>query len=186
MIKAVDLRRGAAVKYRDNLWVVVDSQHVAKGNKRSLMQVKLKNLATGTIVDERFRVSDSLEDVFVNKRQMEYSYSTGQSHFCMDSQTYEQVPIELDVIGDGVGYLISGATLDIQFFDGKALVAILPNTVDLKVTDAPPVVKGATATNQNKTATLETGIKVQVPPFVEIGETIRVDTRSGEYVERVR
>ena len=150
MIKAVDLRRGVAVKYRDNLWVVVDSQHVAKGNKRSLMQVKLKNLASGTIVDERFRVSDSLEDVFVDKRQMEYSYSTGQSHFCMDSQTYEQVAIGLDVIGDGVGYLVSGTALEIHYFDGKALVAILPNTVELKVTDAPPVVKGATATNQNK------------------------------------
>ncbi len=186
MIKAVDLRRGVAVKYRDSLWVVVDSQHVAKGNKRSLMQVKLKNLASGTIVDERFRVSDSLEDVFVDKRQMEYSYSTGQNHFCMDSQTYEQVPIALEVIGDGVGYLVSGTALEIHYFDGKALVAILPNTLDLKVIDAPPVVKGATATNQNKTATLETDLKVQVPPFVEIGETIRVDTRSGEYVERVR
>ncbi len=186
MIKAVDLRRGVSVRYRDDLWTVVDAQHVAKGNKRSLMQVKLKNLSSGTIVDERFRVSDSLEDVFVDKRQMEYSYSTGQSHFCMDSQTYEQVPIGLEVIGDGVGYLVSGTALEVHFFDGKALVAILPNTVDLKVTDAPPVVKGATATNQNKTATLETGIKVQVPPFVQIGEKVRVDTRSGEYVERVR
>ncbi len=186
MIKAVDLRRGIAVRYRDDLWTVVDSQHVAKGNKRSLMQVKLKNLSSGTIIEERFRVSDSLEDVFVDKRQMEYSYSSAQGHFCMDSQTYEQVPIPLEVIGESVGYLISGTTLEIHFFDGKALLALLPNTVDLKVAEAPPVVKGATATNQNKTAIMETGIKVQVPPFVDTGETIRVDTRSGEYVERVR
>ncbi len=186
MIKAVDLRRGIAVKYRDDLWAVVDSHHVAKGNKRSLMQVKLKNLASGTIIEERFRVSDTLEDVYVDKRQMEYSYSSAQGHFCMDSQTYEQVPIGLEVIGDSIGYLISGTTIEVHFFDGKALLAILPNTVDLKVAEAPPVVKGATATNQNKTAIMETGIKVQVPPFVDTGETIRVDTRSGEYVERVR
>ena len=186
MIKAVDLRRGIAVRYRDDLWTVVDSQHVAKGNKRSLMQVKLKNLSSGSIIDERFRVSDSLEDVFVDKRQMEYSYSNAQGHFCMDSQTYEQVPIGLEVIGDGVRYLVSGTTLEVHFFDSKAVLAILPNTMDLKVVEAPPVVKGATATNQNKTATLETGIKVQVPPFVGVGETVRVDTRSGEYVERVR
>ena len=184
MIKAVDLRRGAAVKYKDDIWVVAEFQHVAKGNKRSLMQVKLKNLNTGTIVNERFRVSDSLEDVYVDKRQMEYSYSTAEAHFCMDSESYEQVPLGLDVIGDGIGYLISGTQLEIHFFDGKAVTAILPNTVDLKVTDAPPVVKGATATNQNKTAIMETGISVQVPPFIEIGEVVRVDTRSGEYVQR--
>ena len=186
MIKAVDLRRGVAVRYRDDIWTVVEFQHVAKGNKRSLMQVKLKNLNSGTIINERFRVSDSLEDVFVDKRQMEYSYSTGDNHFCMDSETYEQVPLGLDVIGEGIGYLISGTPLEIHFFDGKAVTAILPNTVDLKVTDAPPAVKGATATNQNKAAIMETGITVQVPPFVENGETIRVDTRSGEYIERVR
>ncbi|NIA06397.1 MAG: elongation factor P [Actinobacteria bacterium] len=186
MIKAVDLRRGVAVRYRDDIWTVVDFQHVAKGNKRSLMQVKLKNLTTGSTIDERFRVSDSLEDVFVDKRQMEYSYSTADNHFCMDSETYEQVPLGLEVIGDGIGYLVSGTPLEVHFFDGKAATAILPNTVDLKVTDAPPAVKGATATNQNKTATLETGITVQVPPFVEMGEVVRVDTRSGEYVERVR
>ena len=148
MIKAVDLRRGIAVKHRQDIWIVVDFQHVAKGNKRSLMQVKLKNLSSGTIIEERFRVSDTLEDVFVDKRQMEYSYSTSDNHFCMDSKTYEQVP--------------------------------------LKVAEAPPTVKGATATNQSKTAKLETGITVEVPPFVEAGEIVRVDTRSGEYVERVR
>jgi len=184
MMKAVDLRRGVAVRYRDDIWVVADFQHVAKGNKRSLMQVKLKNLNSGTIINERFRVSDSLEDVYVDKRQMEYSYSTGEAHFCMDSESYEQVPLGLDVIGEDIGYLVSGTPLEIHFFDGKAVTAILPNTVDLKVTDAPPVVKGATATNQNKVATLETGITVQVPPFIEIGEVVRVDTRSGEYVQR--
>ena len=186
MIKAVDLRRGIVVNYRQDIWTVVEFQHVAKGNKRSLMQVKLKSLRNGTIIDERFRVSDSLEDVFVDKRQMEYSYSTSDNHFCMDSQTYEQVPVALEVIGDGVGYLVSGTSLEIHFFDGRAVTALLPNTVDLKVADTPPAVKGATATNQNKTAKLETGITVQVPPFVENGEMVRVDTRSGEYVERVR
>ena len=184
MIKAADLRRGAIVKYKDDIWVVADFQHVAKGNKRSLMQVRLKNLNTGTINNERFRVSDNLEDVFVEKKQMEYSYSTSDNHFCMDSETYEQVPLSLDVIGDGIGYLISGTPLEIHFFDGKAITAILPNTVDLKVIDTSPVVKGATATNQNKTATLETGITVQVPPFIDVGEVVKVDTRSGEYVQR--
>ena len=137
MIKALDLRRGAAVRHRDALWTVVESQHVAKGNKRSLMQVKLRNLATGTIIDERFRVSDTLEDVYVDKRQMEYSYTTGDSHFCMDTQSYEQIPIPLGVIGDGVGYLTSGTQLEIHFFDDKAVLTILPNTVELKAITSP-------------------------------------------------
>ena len=186
MIKAVDLRRGTVVNYRENIWTVVESQHVAKGNKRSLMQVKLKNIASGTTIEERFRVSDTLEDVYVDKRQMEYSYSTAESHFCMDTNNYEQVPIPLEVVGDGVGYLVSGTPLEVHFFDGRPITAVLPNTVDLKVEQTPPIVKGATATNQNKTAKLETGISVQVPSFVNNGETIRVDTRSGQYVERVR
>ena len=186
MIKAVDIRRGIAVKYQQDIWTVVDFQHVAKGNKRSLMQVKLKSLTNGTTSEERFRVSDSLEDVFLDKRQMEYSYSTGESHFCMDSQTYEQVPIPLAAIGAGVGYLVSGTSLEVYFFEGRAVNVILPNTVDLKVVEATPAVKGATATNQYKTAKLETGITAQVPSFVEVGEIIRVDTRNGEYVERAR
>ena len=186
MIKAVDLRRGTAVRYKDSVYVVTDSKHVAKGNKRSLMQVKLKNLSTGTIIDERFRVSDSLEDVYVDKRQMEYSYSTGENHFCMDSQSYEQVPLPLEVIGDGVGYLLSGTQLEVHFFDGQPVTAILPNSVDLKVVEAPPVVKGATATNQYKIVKLETGIEVQVPPFIDTGEAVRIDTRSGQYVERAK
>lgn len=186
MIKAVDLRKGAAVRYKDAIYVVTESKHVAKGNKRSLMQVKLRNLNTGTISDERFRVSDSLEDVYVDKRQMDYSYSTADNHFCMDSETYEQVALPLAVIGDGAGYLISGTPLDVHFFDGQPITAILPNTVDLKVVEAPPVAKGATATNQYKTAKLETGIEVQVPPFIDVGEAVRIDTRSGEYVERAK
>lgn len=186
MIKAVDLRRGVAVKYQQDIWTVVDFQHVAKGNKRSLMQVKLKSLTSGNSIEERFRVSDSLEDIFLDKRQMEYSYSTGESHFCMDSQTYEQVPIPLAAIGAGVGYLISGTSLEVYFFESRAVNVILPNTVDLKVVEATPAVKGATATNQYKTAKLETGITVQVPSFVEVGEIVRVDTRNGEYVERAR
>lgn len=186
MIKAVDIRRGMAVKYRDDVWTVVDFQHVAKGNKRSLMQVKLKSLSTGNAIEERFRVSDSLEDVYVDKRQMEYSYSSGDSHFLMDSQSYEQVPIPLEIIGDQVGYLTSGTALEVHFFEGRPITVILPNTVDLKIVETPPMVKGSTATNQYKKAKLETGIEIQVPAFVETGEVMRVDTRSGQYVERAR
>ncbi len=184
MIKAVELRKGRTVIYEDQLYVVHDSQHVAKGNKRSYMQAKLKNLTSGQLLDVRFRVDDLLDTPFLESKEMEFLYEDGENLVLMDTETYEQMSLEKDVLGDAIVFLKPNERLSCQMYEGKVLTAELPNVVDLEVTDTPPTVKGATATNQSKDAVLETGAKVKVPPFIETGERVRVDTRSGEYVER--
>ncbi len=188
MIKAIDLRRGMAVNFKDQIWIVHDMQKVSKGNWRSFMQIKFKNLMTGQIIDERFRVDEQLDQPFLDKKPMEYLYSAGPTdHVLMDTSTFEQVHVGDDVISDEqIKFLKPNEQVVVMANSGKIITVELPNTVDLQVSETPPGIKGATATNQYKEATLETGLRVQVPPFIETGEMIRIDTRSGEYVERVK
>lgn len=188
MIKAIDLRRGMAVTWKDQIWTVHDIQKVSKGNWRSFMQIKFKNLMTGQIIDDRFRVDEQLDQPFLDKKEMEYLYSSGpQEHVLMDTTNFEQVNVGPDVISDeSILYLRPNEKVIALLNSGTIISVELPNTVDLAVKDTPPGIKGATATNQYKDSTLETGLKMQVPPFIEIGDVIRVDTRSGEYVERVK
>jgi elongation factor P len=188
MIKAVDLRKGTAVMHEGEIWKVHECQHVAKGNKRSYMQAKLKNLSSGQLVEQRFRVDDTLEVPFLDKKEMEYLYSAGaDEHVLMDTESYEQIHVGSDAIdGDQILYLKPNERVTVLMHQGNIIQIDLPNTVDLEVTDTPPEIKGATATNQYKDATLETGLSVRVPPFISNGEQIRVDTRSGEFVERVK
>ena len=183
-VKAVDLRRGMGVAYKNSVWVVFSSEHVAKGNKRSYMQVEFKNAATGQIIKERFRVDEQLEEAFFERKSMEYLYSDGDSHVVMDGQSFEQVHLPAELIGEKSVYLAPNVELEVSFVEGKAVTAELPNTVELTVQDVPPQVKGATATAQTKDAVCEGGARVRVPPFVENGQLIKVDTRSGEYLGR--
>ena len=183
-IKAIDLRKGMGVQYKDSIWVVFDFEKVSKGNWRSYMQITLKNVKTGQIIKERFRVDEQLEQAMFDRRPMEYLYSDGRDHILMDLDTYEQVPLADELIGDQRVYLTPNIQLQVASVDGQPVAAELPNTVELKVVDTPPQVKGATATNQLKDAELEGGARVRVPPFVENGEIIRVDTRTGEYLGR--
>ncbi len=186
MIRAVDLRKGRSVIYEDDLYVVHDAQHVAKGNKRSYMQAKLKNLQSGQILDVRFRVDDQLDTPFLESKEMEFLYEEGQNLVLMDTETYDQMSLDKEMIGEAAIFLKPNERLTCQIYEGKVVTAELPNVVELEVTDTPPVVKGATATNQNKDALLESGARIKVPPFIETGERVRVDTRSGEYVERAK
>lgn len=186
MIKAVELRKGRTVIYEDQLYVCHESQHVAKGNKRSYMQAKLKNIQTGQLLDVRFRVDDQLDTPFMESKEMEFLYEEGDNLVLMDTESYEQTSLEKSFLGDAVQFLKPNERLSCQMYEGKVITAELPNVVELEVTDTPPAIKGATVTNQNKDATLETGARVKVPPFIEPGERIRVDTRSGEYVERAK
>ncbi len=188
MIKAVELRKGTAVLFNGEIWKIHEAQHVAKGNKRSYMQTKLKNLATGQLVEERFRVDDQLEVPFLDKKQLEYLYSAGvEEHVLMDTETYEQLHVGPETLdADLLQWLKPNERVEAMIHQGNIITVELPNTVDLEVTDTPPEIKGATATNQYKEAILETGAKVRVPPFVNNGEMIRVDTRTGEYIERVK
>ncbi len=186
MIKASDIRKGRTVIYEGTLYVCHESQHVAKGNKRSYMQTRLKDLKTGNMVDVRFNVDDRLEVPFVESKVYEFLYHDGRNYVFMDTVTFDQVPIDADLIGDGVNYLVPNTKVTCDIYEGAIIGVTLPHTLELTVRETPPVVKGATATNQPKEAILETGARVRVPAFIEPGERIRVDTRSGEYLERAK
>jgi len=183
-IKAIDLRRGMAINYKGGIWVCVGNSKIAKGNWRSSQSVQLKNVQTGQFLEERFRTQEEFEQVMLDRRNMEYLYSDGSKHVVMDPQSYEQTELPGELVGDQAVYLTPNITLEIGFVDGKAITVELPNTVELAVVDTPPQVKGATATNQLKDAVCESGAKVKVPPFVENGTIIKVDTRTGEYLGR--
>lgn len=183
-IRAVELRRGTVVEYKDGLWACVDNQKVAKGKGDSFYTIKLKNILTGQLITERFRTVDPFETVFVDRKSMEYLYSDGSSHIVMDPESYEQIELPADMIGDDAVYLTPNIPLQIGFVEGKPITVELPNTVELTVQDTAPQVKGATATNQLKDAVCEGGAKIRVPPFVENGTVVKVDTRSGEYLGR--
>ena len=185
-MRAAEMRKGQTVNIDGKLYAIVDYQHVKLGKGGAVYQTKLKSLADGTIQNVRLRSEENVEEAYLDKRTYEYLYSAGSEHVLMDTMTYDQISLDDDAFGDGQKYLKPNTQLLVSMYQGKPLIVTLPNTVDLKVTDTPPEIKGATATNQNKPATLETGLVVQVPPFIKVGEVIRVDTRTGEYVTRVK
>ncbi|QOJ13374.1 MAG: elongation factor P [Planctomycetia bacterium] len=186
MIRAAEIRKGKVVLHEGTLYSVVDIDRVSKGNWRSYLQAKFKSIKTGQIVDVRLSPDDRLETPFVETKPFEYLYRDGQEFILMDQENFEQIHVSGDVMGEAELYLRGNEVVTCQFIDG-ALVAIeLPNTVELKVVDTPPVMRGATVTNQTKDAQLETGLSVRVPPFIEIGEVLRIDTRTGEYLERAK
>jgi elongation factor P len=186
MIKAVDLRKGRTVIYEQDIFIVHEAQHVAKGNKRSHMQTKLKNLKNGQIIDVRFSVDDRLDTPFLENKEYEFLYKEGESLVLMDQESYDQIHIDAGIVGDGVKFLKPNEHISAQVYQGNVLTVELPNVVELKVIDTPPVMKGATVTNQPKEAMTETGARIRVPAFIEPGEVVRVDTRSGEYLERAK
>lgn len=186
MIKAFDLRKGKVINYQGDLWRVEDVSIMSKGNWRSYMQVRLKHLKTGRGTETRFSTDDKIETPFVETRPYEYLYREGEDYVMMDPSSFDQLHVSSEVMGDANYYLKGNETVTLQIIDGKIVSCELPNTVELTVTDTPPVVKGATATNQTKDAVLETGLRVRVPPFIENGEVLRIDTRTGEYLERAK
>jgi elongation factor P len=180
------MRKGQTIKVDGKLFWIVDFQHVKLGKGGAVYQTKMKSLDDGSIQNIRLRSEEIIEEAFLDRSKYEYLYSAGNEHVLMDINTYEQISLDDDAFGDGPKYLKPNTQLEISLYQGKPVIVTLPNTVDLHVTDTPPEIKGATATNQYKPATLETGIIVQVPAFVKPGDLIRIDTRSGEYVTRVK
>jgi len=183
-IRAIDLRRGNVVIYKNDLYSIVDNEKVAKGKGQSYQTVQLRNVKTGQLLKERFRTTEEFEEAFLDRKPMEYLYSDGTSHVLMDMESFEQMEVPAELVGDQSVYLTPNMQVEAAFVDGKPLTVELPNTVELEVVDTPPQVKGATATNQLKDATCEGGARVKVPPFVENGTRIKVDTRTGEYISR--
>jgi elongation factor P len=186
MIKATDIRRGMVITMEGVNFVVVDFAHHTPGNLRAMVQTKLRNMNSGSLIDKRLRSVDQIEVPYVETKEYEYLYSSGDEHVFMDTETYDQLSFPPEILGTSMQYLLPNSKVTVQYVADKAVSIEVPASIDLTVVDTPPELKGATATNQYKEATLETGLKVQVPPFISPGEKIKIDTRTGEYVSRVK
>ena len=184
MIGVQDLRKGVTFEFDGDLYRVLEYQHHKPGRGNAVIRTKLRNLRTGGTLDRNFTSGDRVQDVRLEKRTLQYLYSDEHLYHLMDTDTYEQPVVPAEAIGDMAQYLKEGMTIDVLFYQREALDIELPVTVDLEVTAADPGFKGDTATGATKGATLETGMVVQVPLFVEQGDMIRVDTRTGEYLAR--
>jgi elongation factor P len=179
------MKKGMLIKMGADLFRVLDLQHFTPGNKRGFVQAKLRNVRSSSLSDHKFRSEDDVERATLEEREMQYLYKDGDSFHFMDTNTYEQLHIPAEALGDSVNYLIPDAIITVEFYDAEPVGIELPQTVDLKVADTVPGIKGATASAQVKPATLETGLVVQVPPFVNAGDVVRVNTETGEYLSRV-
>jgi len=186
VIKAIELRKGRVIVHEGQLWTVFDAKHVWQQQRSALMRAKLKNLQSGQIIDVRFAPEDTIEVPFLESREYEYLYDEGDDIVLMDLETYDQVHAPKELLGDQIQFLKPNERLTCQIHEGNIISMELPNVVELKIVETPPVVKGATVTNQPKDAILETGVRIRVPSFLEPGEVVRVDTRTGEYVERAK
>jgi elongation factor P len=183
-IPATQMRPGMIIKHNEQLHSVFKVEHRTPGNLRAFIQAKLRNLRTGAMFEHRFRSSDAIEKVTVDEVNMEYLYQDGVGYVFMNQENYEQITLGADILGDAVEYLIPNMTLRVEFFDGKAVGVELPQTVDLTVVETEPGIKSATASSVTKPAKTETGLIVQVPPFINEGDKIRVDTAEGAYLSR--
>lgn len=186
MIKATDIRRGMVITMEGVNFVVVDFAHHTPGNLRAMVQTKLRNMNSGSLIEKRLRSVDQIEVPFVETKEYEYLYSQGDEHVFMDTETYDQLSFTPEILGTAMQYLLPNSRVMVKYVAEKPVSIEVPASIDLVVKDTPPELKGATATNQYKEAELETGLKVQVPPFIKPGEKIRIDTRTGEYIERVK
>jgi elongation factor P len=186
MIKATDIRRGMVITIDGINFVVVDFAHHTPGNLRAMVQTKLRNMNSGALIDKRLRSVDQVEVPYVETREFEYLYSSGDEHVFMDTETFDQLSFPPEILGTAMQYVLPNSKVQVMYIDNKPVSVDVPASIDLTVKDTPPSIKGATATNQYKDATLENGLKIQVPPFIGPGDRIRVDTRTGEYVERVK
>ena len=183
-MQANDLRPGMVIKHNGELFSIHKAEHRTPGNLRAFVQARMRNLRTGAISDNRFRSTDEIERAMLDETEMQYLYADGDSYVFMNTENYEQLHLHKDVIGDRASYLIPDVLLKVEFYEGQPIDIQLPATVDLKVVETEPGLKSASATNVLKQAKLETGLIVGVPAFINEGETIRVDTAQGAYLER--
>jgi elongation factor P len=185
MIDVNDLRKGVTFEYDGNLYKVMEYSHHKPGRGNATIRIKARNLRTGSNIDKTFQSGDRVQDARLDFHNSQYLYSDGEFFYFMDNDTFEQPAIKADVLGDNAGFLKEGMECKLTFYNGAPLDVELPLNVDLKVKRADVAVRGDTATGVTKKVQLETGIEIQVPNFVKEGDTIRVDTRTGEYVTRV-
>src|SRR5713101_8102167 len=184
-LKATQIRPGMVLLHEKELYTVFSTDHRTPGNKRGSMQTRLKNLRTGTMIDYRFRAEEFVERAILDEIEFEYLYSEGDSFHFMNTKTYEQMEMSREELGETTYYLVPNTIVKVEFFEEKAIGVDLPDTMDMKVIQTEPTLQKATASAVMKPATLETGLVVQVPPFVNEGDRIKVDTSEARYVQRV-
>jgi elongation factor P len=183
-VQATRLRKGNLIKLGNDLFRIMELHHLTPGNKRGFIQARMRNIRTSALADQKFRAEEDLERAVLDEREMQYLYNDGDSYYFMDTSSFEQVQISLEALGDSKDYIVPDAIIKVEFYDVEPVGIELPPTVDLLVTETVPGIKGATASAQVKPATLETGLVVQVPPFVNEGDRVRISTETGEYQSR--
>ena len=185
MVYAGDLRKGVTIEYDGKVWTVVDFLHVKPGKGAAFVRTKLKNVISGAVIEKTFNPTDKFDVAYIERKDMAYSYSDDGLYYFMDNETFEQLPLNRDQVDEAMYFVKENTPVTIRFFKGAAFSVEPPNFVELQVVEAEPGVRGDTASNVQKNAVLETGFRIQVPLFVNEGDMIRVDTRTGEYMERV-
>lgn len=183
-VQATQLRPGMLVKFNGELHSIFKVEHRTPGNLRGFVQAKMRNRRSGSMIDHRFSSEDFIERVVLEEHEMEYLYEDGGLYYFMNSETFEQIHLTADDLGEQVNYLLANTPVKVQFYEGQPLNLDLPAVMDLTVVETQPAIKGATVTNVTKPAKLETGLVVQVPPFIKEGEKIRVNTSDGSYQSR--
>ena len=185
-INTSDFKKGLRIMYEGQPYQLTDFQHHKPGKGAAIVRTKMRNLLTGQVIDPTFRSGDKVGRPDLEDKEVQYLYNDGVGFVFMDSETYDQFTLNEEFAGDAMLYLCPNSKTDMLFHEGNPVVIELPSAVELKVEDTPPGIKGATVTNQLKEATLETGLKTRVPPFIEIGETVKVSTSDGSYMSRVK
>jgi len=185
-IQATQIRKGMVVMHNGAPHKVVDFHHHTPGNLRAMVQTKLRNLRSGNTTEHRYRSTDDVDRVILDDQEMTYLYTEGDTFHFMNTETYEQVGLTAEQLGDATGYMLPETVIKVQFYEGEPIGIDIPPVVELKVVETEPEVKGATVSNVGKSAKLETGITLQVPAFIKEGDRIRVDTTEGRYMERAK
>ena len=186
MISAGDLRKGTTFEHEGQVYTVIDFLHVKPGKGAAFVRTKLRNVISGGVTDTTFNPTAKLQEAIIERKEMQYLYSDGELYYFMDQETFEQIPLNYEKVEEAIKFLKENMFAIIKFYKGEAFSVEAPNFVELEVVETDPGLKGDTAGTGGKPATLSTGAVVRVPLFVQIGEVIRVDTRSGEYVSRVK
>jgi elongation factor P len=184
MISSTQMRPGMVIKFNNDLYSIFSVAHRTPGNLRGFVQAKMRSLRTGAMAEHRFSSEDKVEKALLEQQEMEYLYDDGEYYYFMNTETFEQMHLMKDLLGDATQYLIPQLKVSVEFYEGKPMSVELPPTVDLTVVETEPGLKGATVSNVTKPAKMETGLVVQVPPFINEGEKIRVDTAEGAYMSR--
>lgn len=184
MVSSNDFRNNMTITYEGDAWQIIEFQHVKPGKGAAFVRTKMRNLCTGAVIEKSFNPTERFENAMIDRREMNYLYETDGQYTFMDNETFDQLELSKDQLGDALNFLMENMTVKVVIYEGRILGVELPNTVEMKVVETDPVIRGDTATGGSKPAKMETGYVVRVPLFINEGDTLRIDTRSGDYIER--